>query len=538
MPFASPASLLAFTMLQMVALLYFNDSNSRPGDMSNHARAIFDNNTFQAFFLDLLLLPVPSFAANEFHALQTYYDDLANNLCFIPDLAQTTFLLDYGRHFPVSTFLALHNLMANLPANTTPASLSQHFYNFAVASVTFDNGANFVNVTPAMMFGLSRTADATTAYSNWLNERVARIVTALAIRPVFTAPTIGPIHVQTTSIANNASYNGYLFLSGLNNDNVNPLRQFASSMGPFVMSVLPNSRPLSLYTRPGTIEPARHLSFLSAGPTWSSAGASLHLDAFTAPRVTHRTYLEDCNYFRTPASPATAPDGTSDLFNTEIYRNAQTPPDYPLAQAMSSGTAPTDDPLSFVNNITSTSSSGLDLCLPPCIIFDPSSPQTSHLLGVITSGKIIETNAISSVSVLVARPDLPVHTTNASMLRYTAASLPQAITIGNAGALRVPLQRNGIVHALRALTAHFNRFFPAAVQSAGARWISHTINYFGYNLDSIPDATVYPESYVQLWSSYRYTSPAGQNFMIPSLRPIFGLRARSHVSAHPAQRIN
>nr|BBU59849.1 capsid protein [Rosellinia necatrix partitivirus 20] len=563
MPHASPASLLAFTMLQMVALLYFNDSVLRPS-MSAAAMTVFNNNVFSSFFAELLTLPVPAFAAPEFAALQAYFDDLASNICFIPSLATTTFLHDYGRHFPASIFLALHNIMAQLPANTTPASLSTTFYNFVVTNVTFNNGTAQVNVTPGMYFGLTRTNNATTAYTNWLAARVDRIVTALAIRPAFTAPTIGPIPVQVTTFTSNDDYNPYLYLSGLNNDNVLSLLQFARSLGQFVNTNVANSRPLSLYTREGSLEATRHLSFRIAGPTWSSNSGTLTEAAFSAntQRTTHRTYLTDINFAGAPRSPATAPDGTNNFFNVESLRMADPRPDHRIAAELRSGNATAADPITYQRNITSTDSAGLDLCNPPCIVFDPTVATTTHLFAVITSGKIIETGNVTSASVLVAQPDLPLHVTNASVLAgmipftkvknsitdgtpfvfqtlplYGHDSLPQGFTAGHPGRLRIPLARTGIVHAVRSLANNITRFFPGAQQLVGTNYVSHALNYFGYRTNQVPDATAIPDEMFCFWSSYRWTSPTGTRFMIPTLRPIFGLRARNHISQHPSARI-
>jgi hypothetical protein len=564
-PHASPASLLAYTMLQMTALLYFNDSVVRPS-MSAAAATIFNNNQFAAFFSRLLNLPVPSFAAPEFSALQAHFDDLATNFCIIPDLAATTFLQDYGRHFPCTIFLALHNIMATLPANTTPASLSSTFYNFAVTSVTFDNGTNHVTVNPAMYFGLARAANATTAYENWLSARVARIVTALAIRPAFTAPTIGPIPVQITTFANNSSYNPYLYLTGLNNDNVTPLLNFATSLGTFVTTNLPNSRPLSLYTRPGSNEAARFLSFKSAGPTWTTSAASLTDAAFapTTARTSHRTFLSDIHYADHPADPTTAPDGTNNFFNTHVMRNSAPATEHPLNTNLNSSNAtPGVDPVTYIDNIDAMNAFGLDLCAPPCIVFDPTVATTTHLDAVITSGKIVETNDFSSVSVLLTMPDLPLHTTNASLLSglvpftkirnsmidgtpfliqelpfYTHDSLPQGFTVGHPGRLRIPRPRRGIVHAIRSLANNVTRMFPGSFSINDTAIVSSALNYFGYRTNNVPDATSINDGRFNLWSSYRWIAPNGTLFMMPSLRPIYGTRARSHVSAHPSARIS
>jgi len=188
----------------MIALLYFADSVQRPA-MSQASARIFNNNQFAAFFDLLLDLPVPIFATHEFDSLRAFLDPLALNLMFTPSLALSEFLLDFGRHFPAAIFYQLHNLQASLPANASPSLVLRRFYRLTVAQVTFDNGATQVNVNPAMFFGLFHpdAANPNRIYRNWLNIFVNRIVTSQAIRPVFTAPTIGPLPVSPVAFANN-----------------------------------------------------------------------------------------------------------------------------------------------------------------------------------------------------------------------------------------------------------------------------------------------------------------------------------------------
>lgn len=567
-PHASPASLLAYTMIMMIGQLYFCDAYLRPS-MTLAASKIYNDSVLSMFFNLLLDMPVPTFAINEFEALRPYFDDMATNLCFIPSLGGSTFLHDFGRHFPAATFISLHNLMANLPANTSPAALSHSFYTTPVASVTFDNGATHVTVTPSMMFGLymsGMTNDRLT--SNWLNQRINRIVTALAIRPAFTAPTIGPLPVDQVSFANDQDYSPYEFLTGLSTHNVNPMIQLVRSVGSFVSSVFPSSRPLRDFTQLGSIETARHLVFDYPVPTWTTAADTPSADLFTAPIAynDHNTYAAHIRFAVALGNPTTTPVSGNAYYNSRFYPApddfAELPNVYNVQlNEEDDPSSNARDPIKYVTNVSSTRPNARSLADPNCLIFDPSSSGTAHLAAVIIAGKIIEEYDLSGATTPFPRPDVPLHTINGTLISGAVpirnvrpaivnrtfwtfidpgtpslASLPQGFHRGTLGPLRIPVSRKGIVCFANSSGATDERTFPGAEFDTDSRYPDLSVNFFGYHLGrrnvSIPS--------IHLWSSYRFQDmkPGSHAwYMLPSLLPIYGLRVRHHGSIHPSLRI-
>jgi len=568
-PHASPSSLTAYTQIMMIGLLYFNDSAMRP-NMTPAAAKIFNSSTLSMFFDTLLDLPVPAFAVNEFEALRPYFDDVATNLCFVPNLGASTFLHDFGRHFPATTFITLHNLMANLPANTTPASLSYQFFTSTIASVTFDNGTSHVNVTPTMMFGrYAHDMTPTQLINNWINTRVDRIVTALAIRPAFTAPTIGPLPVSQISFADNAAYSPYEYLIGLRPENLSSMLQLVRSLGSFTKEVFPTSQPLRNYTQVGSAEAARHLIFDYPIPTWNTA-SDPPAETLFAPNKTFHDHLSFGRHIRfayTPEDPTTAPNGSNPFYHSNAYpkpddiKNPATQLHNVQLNEASSPPAHASDPVSYVQFGDSSQYQSRSFTEPPCLIFDHTCNDTAHLASVITAGKIIEEFDLTGSTIPFPRPDVPLHTVNGTLIAgaipmdrvrnsitdrsprpfvapsaYHVYSQPQGFHRGPLGPLTVGIARHGTVAFADDDTDAFIRALPGVVPHRHARYPAYSLNYFGLTLGT--DTSDLPT--VNLWSSYRYQDlkPGSQTwYMIPSLRPLFGLRVRHHGSIHPSLRI-
>lgn len=574
-PFASPASVLAYTITMMIGLLYFGDSISRHA-MSPAAAAVFNNNNFAQFFELLLDLPVPIFAQHEFSSLMYFLDPLALNLMFTPNLGLSEFLLDFGRHFPAAIFFQLHNLQASLPANASPSLVLRRFYQLTVANVTFDNGATQIPVTPSMYFGLYHPAAAPNAnrtYRNWLNIMVNRIITSQAIRPVFTAPTIGPLPVAPVAFANNAAFNAYTYLAGISQENIAPMTQAVRSIGNFITKVFPTSKPLRAYTQAGSESITRHLIFDYPVPTWTTDGTQIPDAAFPNDNLpqsaSHNVFATLIAFATAPANPATAPDGASNFFNAAQLVAADPPVNENFARRahIINNAAPpagTVDPINWIANYSDANPHLRDLSQPACLIFDPFVSSTAHLAVVMTSGIIIEEGSLSSVSVPLQRPESLLFSTNAHHINgaipFSAVNnailgptdfhfrpvrqpqwpaIAQAFTLGLIGQLRIPVLRHGIVQTdvSTGMTRANSRPFPGSTNVSHNRFIGAALNYFGLTV-----GTATPDHFpsIKMWSSYRYESQVANSnlrYMLPSLRPIFGTRSRTTGSLHPATRI-
>jgi hypothetical protein len=567
-PHASPASILGYTIIMFTGLLLFNDLCLRPHP-SMEAQQIMNDHVMSMFFELLLDMPVPGFAENEFVANQYFKDPLATNLFVCPDLAGSNFLFDFGRLFPASIFLHLHNLMGSLPANVSPSNLLHMFYSQVVATVNFGTVAqpNNVNVTPSMFFGATVTANAaTTRYSNWLNSRVEHLVTGLAIRPVFTAPTIGLLPIRTPAIADNNVFNAYTFLTGFRHSNVNSLLQFVRSLGQFVKQTFPNSRPLRNYTQAGSEDAVAHLIFKATIPTWTTSPGLAALAANAASTVfvpgtapqSHDEFANDTNFFVTRPDVTTAPDGTNNFVNAVRTRAEANAPAQPWWIQVTENAAPpanTADPVPWLTNSETNS-----LSVPRCLIFCPITAVVNSTARTILSGHVIEINDTSAVFVPLSRPDMPLHTTNATLISgavpisllpsalnnahsryienvpvFSHLTIPQGLFRGAFSQVRIPYMRQGVVELLGRALSGYHNFFNGAIHASHTRRPADVWNVFALALGT--DTAISPDN-ITFWSSYRYFDEQSQRWMaIPTLRPIFGTRARHFGSEHPSIRI-
>lgn len=561
-PHASPASLLGYCLMMFSGLMLFNDLCLAPSP-SAAAQTIFNDSVYNMFFNVLLDMPVPQFAENEFLGNQYFNDALAQNLVFCPDYSGMRFLYDFGRFFPSAMFFRLHNMMARLPANTAPANLLRSFYRDICSQVNFGTAAapNNIDVTPNMFLGSVLNG---VRYGNWLNRRVEQLVNGLAIRPVFTAPTVAALPLHMTARATNDNFNGYLFMSGLSHDNIDSLLQIARSIGNFVKETFPGSLPLRNYTQAGSCESVRHLIFKAAIPTWSTEGTRVTDDAAglalfdpAANLASHNEYATQINYL-IARPPVPAPDGANASRINEVLRAPAAPDANTFGFQVIEVAAPpanTADPVNWLVN-----SAARSFATPRCIIFDPLESNPSGLARVIISGHIIEGNDTSAVLIPLADPEISLHVTNATFIlgSFPASSLVNALTVnsptyvedpilydwttipqmiirGFTTALRIPWLRQGRIELIDpAQPATFN-VFPGADYARHARRAHDAINVYGYqlgNTNRVPNETL------TYWSSYRYYDQVRRVWtVIPSLRPIYGTRARHFGSNHPALRI-
>lgn len=560
-PIASPASLIAYTMMMYIGLLFHNDAKLRFVP-SPFATAIL-NDHLPLHVFDLMLdLLVPSFASYEFEALRSHFDDLSENLCYFGSLAGSQFFHDFGRHFPVSIFITLHNLMSQLPGNTTYETLAGYFYSATVATVTIGN--NDVNMTPGHYFGSTfRTATpAAQRYRNWLNSTIDNFISTQAIRVVNANATVTRLPVTTPAAVTPANFNPYLYLLGYLPDNANSILELLRNMNDFVRSSFPQSRPLRAFTQLGTQEICRHLIFDSVLPTW-------HTNA--APS---RTEINDAGLFG-PAFVPRSPADFSAAINFLVARPAPATTGTPPAIPVSRGRRNSSDTTSHLVSLVATSATDpapfeeplvrmFDAArhvLARAIIFDPSSSATAHLAAVITSGKIIEAHDISAIGITVASAALPLGTMNSEFVlgsipysqirdgttqapvtirrRNFARRLriPQIIIRSLPQSLIVPIFRPELVRPASTHTDTLSALLPGTDRPAQIADARDGINVFAQPLGS--PAPSIPNEYHHLWTSYRYYDNESRTwYALPTLRHIYGTRARHFATDHPSLRLH
>jgi hypothetical protein len=557
--------------MMFIGLFFQIDAKLRPTP-SQHAYSILNDFEPLSIFDLMLDMLVPSFANHEFEAYRPNYDDLADNLGFFGTLAGSTLNHDFGHLFPATIWIRLHNLMATLSARTSYDELASRFYTMVIATITM-HGIQ-IDVTPAHYFGsLMSLQTQHHRYHNWMNQVVDEFLAPNAIRVINSTSTITRLPLDNPATTDADSYNPYLFLIGYEPNNDQSYFRLLRNMNDFVKATFPSSKPLRAYTQLGNEEISRHLTFDSVLPTWHT-GSTPGLANVYAPTATTPTnlYAPGTNV-RTPSQ-----------FATDIkYLVARSPPSTttpttPVSIPTVTGELPDPNPtqgrlleLTFPHTGNMPDDpAGIRLfsnarhVLPEAIIFDPSSSSTAHLAAVITSGKVIEKNDLSAIGLILASARIPLSTQNSQYIlgaiemshirsmstsfpfiaRRTnwnsASRTPQMIIRSLADRVIIPLYRIGLITpaiTMPASGSYHDTLFP------GASFLPHARNALdGLNVFSTPLGTslkAHPSNEIPIWSSYRYYDVESRKwYMLPTLRHIYGTRARLSSTRHPSLRIN
>nr|QKR71508.1 coat protein [Rhizoctonia solani partitivirus 9] len=562
-PFASPPSILGYSIIMLVALLYHTDA-AHLQVPSSSAQAIMNNALLSRFFDSLLDLPVPDFAHNEFESLRAFLPDDAVNLVILCSLATSDYYHDFGRHFSANIFFLAHNLLAGLPGNTPTDSLRFQFYTATVNSVEIP-GSGVLNITPGHLFGRINGNNTTT---NWLNERIDALINSMAIRAVNVNNIVAQIQFPHVALANAADYNPYTFLCALSPESYVSVNSAMSNLSEWVHSTFPASRTLRYYLQAGSPEAINHLTYNVAMPTWNLTTLDTNnlADKFKAgvPPSQNITDLATENHYLVQPEVPAPPDTTNPtVFEFANTRPAATPPTTRPSYAILQTTNPR--PTTYVNPLNYISFNVDEHVLPRMYIFAPYAQGSGSLGPVITAGKVIETGDISGIMMPVPTTQTGLYYENsqyfsgAIRLSRTRTAVfnannrievqaaiprnslngPIAFFRGFLNGLRLPVISAGPVIAPATTNSHAARMSPGAYRATHAINIPEAINVFGRDLDhdlQLDDSVVF-----NLWSSlrFRHHTPAGPViYVLPTAYHIFGRRAPLFGTVHPALRVS
>jgi len=553
--YASPASAIGYTIVMYVALMYHTDAHHLFAT-SDHARSVLNDAVYSRFFDMLLDLPVPDFAHNEFADLQAFLPDDIEPLAFLTCLASSSYYHDFGRHFSANVFFLAHNLLASMPGNTPTDRLRTRFYTSVVNTVQI-GPTQTVNITPAHLFGRINGNDAT---QNWLNERIDAMVNSMAIRAVNQNNIVAQVNYPTVALGNANNYNPYTFLTALDHANVHSVTSAMRNLAQWMQMTFPASRPLRNYLQVGSHLTVNHLLTDVALPTWNTTQLTYSGPDFPTSSLTDTALATTYSFLADPPIPdQTAPDGVT-TFTVTAQPDPTTKVTHPLypSTLTSSKLDPWKNPITYETYATVTH------LLPRTYIFAPYIKQLGDLGTVIASGKIIESGDLTGIRISVPSPATGLLYENSQFhegairisrtreaffsqgyplyvqqrIGRTNTNGPTAVFRGSSPGLRLAAPSPGVIRAPGAHATHFSRAFPGAAAAAHTIDTDHAINVFGSELNE--DFDLHQDTKFALWSSmrFRHDSPSGSViYVLPTLRHIFGARAKCYGTVHPALRI-
>jgi hypothetical protein len=567
-PVASPASLMAYTVLQYTALMFYCDAYLRPTP-SMFASAILNDQNQLLVFQALLDLAVPSYAHASFEALQPHFDELADNLMYFGSYAGSSLSHDFGRLIPLTMYTTMHNLLAVLPTNTSYPVLAYSYYTSIIAEMTLSG--QHVNITPAhLSSALYENTDGTQRYHNWFERSIDSLITANAIRVVNATATVTRLffHRPAQYTSDNGQYNPYLFTIGYNFDNREAILELARNLNDFTHATLPQSKPLRAYTQFGTQEIVRHLSFDSILPTWhthavpantqSPTDAQKNLFNGVTPPRTPTNFATDISFLvnRPAPAPTTAPPSIPLIAGTQPAAPNDQDGMVQLVSRRADRPDPTEDLVRLFDPYRHVNARAL--------IFDPSSSARSHLASVLVSGKKIEVHDISIVGIPTPHVSRPLglqnsdHILGAIAIDKTCNAGSQSPTVvrrrnwlrnsrtaqlvmqGFAQSLLLPMFRPGLVTPIIAANPPGNNVSAFLTGTTSIQQVQNArdgLNTFSSALGSPPNGL--PNEFFRIWSSYRYYDRESRTwYVLPTLRHIYGTRARLSSTEHLSLRLH
>jgi hypothetical protein len=555
-PYASPASAIGYTLVMYVAFLFHTDA-SHALATSPAAQEILNNAVLSRFFDMLLDLPVPDFAHNEFSDLQAFLPDDIPALAFISCLASADYYHDFGRHISANVFFLAHNLLSTMPGNTQTSVLRSNFYRSTVNSVNIGNQVN-VNITPANLFG---RINGNASVTNWLNERIDAMINSMAIRAVNQNNIVAQVQFPTIALGNTATYNPYTFLTCASPTTIHSITSTMRNLSQWTQTTFPRSHTLRHYLQFGSHKTANYLYATVALPTWNTQPVTHTGNEMPTESLTDDALATENNFLVTPTAPLAADANGYTVFNVTASRNAATPPQYPLYARLAS-TVNQSDP--YANPLSYESYDTEFHLLPRTYIFAPYSVQTGDLGSVILSGKWIESGDISGIMTPVPTPDTGLLYENSQFhsgaIRLsrtrkaffdrsthfhvqspnprTSTDAHTAFFRGFLSGLRLPLLTTRTIRAPGPHATHHERLVPGAEFISDVVDTDHTVNVFGSSLAQ--DLSVHESTEFSIWSSLRFrhhTTTGPVIHILPTARHIFGARARSYGTVHPALRL-
>lgn len=563
--YASPPSVLAYTFLLYYAMMYFVDIYLSPFP-SHEAQRIQNQQQYQMLLENLLTLPVPSFADEWFLKLQPFQDSLARNLHFLSTLGTDDPDYDFGRIFPLVSFLQLHNVLATSPANLPLPDLLQRFYFTIVCR--FGN-ANFTN---GQLYGAIRddpTDQGTTQrYRNWLNERLEQLISSASVRTLMSRVAYGSFTIAPPSYRDPDDYSVYDFTLSLSSINFSQHMQLINHIGPFIRHNFPRSKNLANYISYGTPSIIRHLIFGPTLPTWHTLAAPDPSSnrTFPANSRTPEEFAADIQFMVNKPDPTAGntpvPQQEQIVLPAAVPQGDQRPL-LRIAQVFddSHPTAPHD-----IEPDEWTEFQMRKHYQPQAIIFDPadSNPaahgitclgghliERGELCGIglnlpYASSNLLHVNTLFCDGAILRSKTrkattAPFSTTTPERIDYNFS--PLAFFLKTMSYIRIPFFRTGLIETSTRPAGNPARLLPShGIIPPGQqenRYTRRVIDSYTAVASQTQTDTLIDDGSIYLWSSYRVVLRKLNTFedrvyYLPSLSHLYGQRTRSMVTNFPS----
>jgi hypothetical protein len=160
-PDISKATFVAYVLAQWNVFMYLNDKYRTNGSESAYATPYGIDSTRKDFILEMSQLPIPDFLAQAFTTLTTSTLPNRNNIRFSMTAKGFIYGYDFGRFFPITIFLQIHNLIAERDSEINKADFWKNVFErlIHVWNNEYVHIGNFFGVLPIHGFTTSRFVD-------------------------------------------------------------------------------------------------------------------------------------------------------------------------------------------------------------------------------------------------------------------------------------------------------------------------------------------------------------------------------------------
>lgn len=241
-PVLTPASLVAYCLMQMYAFALINDYYGRP-QPSAPASAFMDSDARSQLFEILCKSYVPPFMLTLFHAIADCSDPRRPGLQYFCTLAGSRFDIDFGRYLPPSIFLHMHNVSTDADTSRNVPAALLSWLNFQLYNTqTANRGVYIFNYFGA---GSTHNNANATHHESWLYNAVRTLFSPVTGKSLLRRTNIEYISLATCTIDTapaadsiaDAS-NMYIIMLNAFTSNSRHMMKFISSMSNIIKSDL------------------------------------------------------------------------------------------------------------------------------------------------------------------------------------------------------------------------------------------------------------------------------------------------------------